>query len=235
MNRSNDDVVILSGVRTAIGKFQGALSNVPAPQLGGVAIRAALERANVPGDRVDEVIMGNVVQAGEGQAPARQAAINGGLPVTVGALTVNKVCGSGLKAVMLASNAIRSGDGEIFVCGGMENMDLAPYMLPRLARATGWATARSWTQSCTMGSGARSRGTTWGIRLNGWRTNATSVASTRTSSQCKAIKGPSLPWTAACSQTRSFRSLCRSERARRSCSLSTRTRAATPPRRSWRR
>jgi acetyl-CoA C-acetyltransferase len=131
MSRNPNDVVILGAARTPIGKFQGALSNVPAPQLGGVAIRAAVARAGIDAAGVSEVIMGNVIQAGEGQAPARQAAIAGGLPVEVGALTINKVCGSGLKAVMLGASAIRAGDGDIYVAGGMENMDLAPYLLTR--------------------------------------------------------------------------------------------------------
>lgn len=124
-------VVIVSAARTPIGRFQGTLSAVPATELGGIAIKAAVERAGIDGALVDEVLMGNVVQAAEGQAPARQAAINGGLPVTVGATTVNKICGSGLKAVMLAAQAIRSGDGEIFVAGGMESMNLAPYYLTK--------------------------------------------------------------------------------------------------------
>jgi acetyl-CoA C-acetyltransferase len=126
-----DDVVILSAARTPIGKFQGAFCNTPAPQLGGVAIQAAIQRAGVDPAGVSEVIMGNVVAAGEGQAPARQAAIAGGLPNSVGALTINKVCGSGLKAVMLAANAILAGDGDLYVAGGMENMDLAPYLLTK--------------------------------------------------------------------------------------------------------
>ena len=125
------DVVIVSGARTPIGRFQGALSAIPAPELGGVAIKAAVERAGIDGALVDEVLMGNVVQAAEGQAPARQAAIKGGLPVSAGATTINKICGSGLKAVMLAAQAIRSGDGDVFVAGGMENMNLAPYYLTK--------------------------------------------------------------------------------------------------------
>ena len=125
------EVVIVSAARTPIGRFQGALSAIPAAELGGVAIKAAIERAGIDGALVEEVLMGNVVQAGEGQAPARQAAINSGLPVTVGATTLNKICGSGLKAVMMAAQAIRSGDGDVFVAGGMENMNLAPYYLPK--------------------------------------------------------------------------------------------------------
>lgn len=126
---SNDDVVILGAARTAIGKFQGSLSTVAATQLGGTAIEAALRRAAMDPSLVSEVVMGNVVSAGEGQAPSRQAALSGGLPPEVGALTINKVCGSGLKAVMLAASAIRAGDGDFYVAGGMENMNLAPYLL----------------------------------------------------------------------------------------------------------
>ncbi|MDR7464402.1 MAG: beta-ketoacyl synthase N-terminal-like domain-containing protein, partial [Armatimonadota bacterium] len=125
------EVLILSAVRTPIGRFLGGLSTVPAPRLGAVAIRAALQRAGVTAAQVDEVIMGNVLSAGLGQAPARQAALYAGLPETVPALTVNKMCGSGLKAVMLAAQAIQCGDADIVVAGGMENMSLAPYLLER--------------------------------------------------------------------------------------------------------
>jgi acetyl-CoA C-acetyltransferase len=125
------EVVLVSAARTPIGRFQGALSAIPAPELGAIAIKAAVSRAGIDPASVDEVIMGNVVPAGEGQAPARQAAIKGGLPVSVGATTINKVCGSGLKAVMMAAQAIRSGDGEVFVAGGMENMNMAPYYLAK--------------------------------------------------------------------------------------------------------
>jgi acetyl-CoA C-acetyltransferase len=119
--------VIVSAARTPIGKFLGALAPVSAPSLGAVAIRAALERSGVPADHVEEVIMGNVVQGGVGQAPARQAMLQAGVPASVSAVTVNKVCGSGLKAVMLAAQAIRAGDAEVIVAGGMESMSNAPY------------------------------------------------------------------------------------------------------------
>jgi len=125
------DVVILSAVRTPIGRFLGGLSTVPAPRLGAIAIRGALERAGIRADQVDEVIMGNVLSAGLGQAPARQAALGAGIPETVPATTVNKMCGSSLKAVMLAAQAIRSGEADVVVAGGMENMSLAPYLLDR--------------------------------------------------------------------------------------------------------
>jgi acetyl-CoA C-acetyltransferase len=127
----SEDVVVLGAARTAIGKFQGSLSSLPATQLGGEAIRAALRRACLDPSLVSEVLMGNVVSAGEGQAPARQAALYGGLPPEVGALTINKVCGSGLKAVMLASAAIKTGEGDFYIAGGMENMNLAPYLLTK--------------------------------------------------------------------------------------------------------
>ncbi|PYP79269.1 MAG: acetyl-CoA C-acyltransferase [Gemmatimonadetes bacterium] len=119
--------VIVAAARTPIGKFLGVLSSVTAPELGAVAIRAALERAGIDGGEVQEVIMGNVIQGGVGQAPARQALLKSGIPATVSAVTVNKVCGSGLKAVMLAAQAIKAGDAEVIVAGGMESMSNAPY------------------------------------------------------------------------------------------------------------
>jgi len=124
-------VVIVSAVRTAIGRFQGALSAMPAPLLGGVAIREAVRRCGIDPVRVDEVLMGNVVQAGIGQAPARQAAIKAGLPPSVGATTINKICGSGMKAAMLGAQAIKAEEADIIVAGGMENMTLGPYLLPQ--------------------------------------------------------------------------------------------------------
>ena len=124
------DPVILSAARTPVGRFQGAYVGIPATRLGAIAIKAAVERAGIRDPAaIDEVIMGNVVSAGLGQAPARQAAISAGLPVSVGATTVNKVCGSSLKAVMLAAQAVKAGDGELFICGGMENMSRAPYLV----------------------------------------------------------------------------------------------------------
>src|SRR6201992_3272668 len=128
---SMEDVVIISGVRTPIGKFQGALEPFTAPQLGSIAVREAVKRAKVDPPQVDECIMGLVVAAGLGQNPARQAALGGGLANTVGAMTINKVCGSGLKAVALATQAIQTGNAEIVVAGGMESMTNAPYLLPQ--------------------------------------------------------------------------------------------------------
>src|SRR5262245_13277685 len=130
------EALILSAVRTPIGKYLGGLADVPAPQLGAFAIAEALRRANAPVDRIDEVIVGNVLQAGLGQNPARQAALKAGLPESIAAYTVNKVCGSGLKAVMLAAQAIRAGDAELIVAGGIESMSRAPHLL--LGTRPGW-------------------------------------------------------------------------------------------------
>ena len=124
------DVVIVSAARTAVGKFGGSLAKIAAPELGAAVIRAALERAGVTPEQVSDVIMGQVLTGGSGQNPARQALIKAGLPVAVPAMTINKVCGSGLQAVMLAANAIIAGDSEIVVAGGQENMSASPHVLP---------------------------------------------------------------------------------------------------------
>lgn len=130
------DAFLLTGARTPIGKYLGGLADFSAPQLGSLAISNVLKRTAVPTDAIDEVIMGHVLQAGVGQNPARQAALLAGLPDTIAAYTVNKVCGSGLKAVMLAAQAIRAGDSELIVAGGMESMSHAPYLL--MGVRTGW-------------------------------------------------------------------------------------------------
>ena len=122
-------VVIASACRTAMGKFQGSLSNIKATDLGAIVVKEAMQRAKIQPEWVDEVIMGTVLQAGLGQNPARQALIHAGIPNTVGATTINKVCGSGLKSVMLAAQAIKAGDAQCIIAGGMENMSMAPYML----------------------------------------------------------------------------------------------------------
>jgi acetyl-CoA C-acetyltransferase len=128
----NGGVYLVSAARTPIGKFAGAFADVPAVELGGVAIQAAFERSGLPPETpVDEVLMGQVLQAGAGQAPARQAALRGGLPVTTSATTINRVCGSGLKAIMLGAAEIRAGDADVVVAGGMESMNGAPYLLTR--------------------------------------------------------------------------------------------------------
>jgi acetyl-CoA C-acetyltransferase len=125
------EIVILGGARTPIGSFQGTLSSLPAPRLGAVAIKCALESSGVSAEQIQQVIMGNVLQGGIGQAPARQAGIFAGIPVSAGAVTVNKVCGSGMKAVMYAANDIRCGEYDLAVAGGMESMSNAPYALPQ--------------------------------------------------------------------------------------------------------
>jgi acetyl-CoA C-acetyltransferase len=130
MSFQDQDVVIVGLARTPMGSFQGVLANVPAPKLATHAISAALTRAGVKPEQVSEVILGNVLTAGEGQAPARQASLGAGIPDSVPALTINKVCGSGMKALMLASQSLRLGESEVVVAGGMENMSLAPYLLP---------------------------------------------------------------------------------------------------------
>ncbi|MCA9152708.1 MAG: acetyl-CoA C-acyltransferase, partial [Planctomycetales bacterium] len=124
------EALIVSGVRTPIGALNGALAEVPATELGAIAIKESLVRAGVDSADIDEVIMGNVVGAGQGQNPARQASIKAGIADRVGAFTINKVCGSGLKSVMLAAQSIRAGDAQLVVAGGMESMSRAPYLLP---------------------------------------------------------------------------------------------------------
>jgi len=125
------EAVIISATRTPVGKFLGSLKGFRAPELGAIVVRESLKRAGVKLEDVDEVIMGCVIQAGLGQNPARQAALGAGLPPTVSAVTVNKVCGSGLKAVMMAAQGVQLGDSEIVVAGGMESMSNAPYLVPK--------------------------------------------------------------------------------------------------------
>ncbi|MDQ3685299.1 MAG: acetyl-CoA C-acetyltransferase [Acidobacteriota bacterium] len=127
----NKEAVIISAVRTPTGKFQGALKDFPATKLGAMVVRESVRRAGVPTEEVDEVIMGCVIQAGLGQNPARQAALGGGIPFGVSAVTINKVCGSGLKAVMMAAQSVKLGDADVVVAGGMESMTNAPYILPK--------------------------------------------------------------------------------------------------------
>ena len=130
----SDPVVIVSVARTPLGGFQGDLASLTTPQLGAIAIKAAVERAGLAPEQVQEVIMGCVLPAGLGQAPARQAALGAGLPLSAGCTTINKVCGSGMKATMLAHDLILAGSNEVMVAGGMESMSNAPYLLPK-ARA----------------------------------------------------------------------------------------------------
>ena len=148
-----DEVVIASGVRTAIGRFGRGFRDVPAPRLGAAVIQEALKRAKIGPQDVDEVIMGNVISAGLGQNPARQAAIYAGLPVEIGSFTVNKVCGSGLKSVMLAAQAVKAGDADVVVAGGMENMSAAPFLL----REMRWGARLGHTSVLATEEMARSR------------------------------------------------------------------------------
>ena len=137
------DVVIVSAVRTAIGTFMGSLSNTPATELGAIVIKEALNRAGIEADQVDEVIMGNVLQAGLGQGPPARLQFKAGLPIEVSSMAINKLCGSGLKAVHLATQAIQTGEAEIVVAGGMENMSLAPYSANESSdRGPQWAMER---------------------------------------------------------------------------------------------
>jgi acetyl-CoA C-acetyltransferase len=126
-----NEAVIISAARTPVGKFLGSLKGFSAPELGSIVVRESVKRAGIKSEEVDEVIMGCVIQAGLGQNPARQAALRGGLSPSVAAVTVNKVCGSGLKAVMMAAQAVKLGDSEMVVAGGMESMSNAPYLIPK--------------------------------------------------------------------------------------------------------
>ena len=135
--------VIVSAVRTPLGSFNGALGNIGATQLGAIVIEAAIERAGIEKGNVNEVIMGQVLPLGYGQNPAKQAAVKAGMPWETECITINKVCGSALKAVMLAAQAIQVGDAEVVVAGGMENMSMAPYYCPKPASVTAWAPASS--------------------------------------------------------------------------------------------
>ena len=131
---ANDPVVIVSVARTPLGGFQGELRDFSAPQLGAAAIRAAVERAGIKAEQVQEVIFGNCLFAGQGQAPARQATLGAGLPISAGATTISKMCGSGMKAAMLSNDLLCTGTNDIMVAGGMESMTNAPYIMPK-ARA----------------------------------------------------------------------------------------------------
>lgn len=166
------DAVILSAVRTPIGKFLGELADVPAPKLGAMAIAEAVKRAGVLPDRVDEAIMGNVVQAGVGQAPARQAALAAGLPPTIAAYAVNKVCGSGLKAVMLAAQAIKAGDANIVVAGGMESMSGAPHLLMGARKGYKYGDQTAVDSLIRDGLWCAFENCAWGTRRNTSRRNA---------------------------------------------------------------
>lgn len=139
------DVVIVAAKRTAVGSFGGGLSSLSADKLGSAVIKALLEETGVAADQVNEVVLGQVLTAGCGQNPARQASINAGIPASVPAMTINKVCGSGLKAVHMAVQAIRCGDAELMIAGGQESMSQAPTCCPTAATASAWVTGTWWT------------------------------------------------------------------------------------------
>ena len=224
----NGGVYLVSAARTPIGKFGGALADVPAVELGGVAIRAAIERSGLPTDvPVDEVLMGQVLQAGAGQAPARQAALRGGLPVTTSATTINRVCGSALKAVMLGAAEIRAGDAEVVVAGGMESMNGAPYLLPK-ARF-GYRLGNGTLVDATVQDGlwCAVEGCHMGTHASAWRSPTRSAARPRTRSPCAATSWRSRRSTRADSRPRSRPSPCATRRAGRRSSASTRTRVET--------
>src|SRR5580698_2348687 len=178
---SFDDVVIISGCRTPVGKFQGSLSDFTAPQLGAVAVREAVKRSGVEVAKVDECIMGNVVSAGLGQNPARQAAIFGGLDPSVGAMTINKVCGSGLKSVALAAQAIQTGNSSIVVAGGMESMTNAPYLLPQARKGYRLGNAQVVDSMVNDGLWDITTTTTWASPARTSRRNTASAAKSRMS------------------------------------------------------
>lgn len=166
-----DEIVIVSAARTPFGKFGGSLASFSAPQLGGLAIKEALRRANLSGDQVDEAIMGIVVPAGVGQVPARQAAVAGGIPHNVPSFTLNKVCGSALKAVTLGTQIIKAGDADTIVAGGMESMSNAPYLVPGARWASGCSMASWWTPWSKTACGARITTFTWRSSAARWPWN----------------------------------------------------------------
>ena len=172
------DVVIVAATRTAVGSFQGSLAHVPAVELGAAVIRQLLAQTGLDGAQVDEVIMGQVLTAGAGQNPARQAAIKAGLPFAVPALTLNKVCGSGLKALHLGAQAIRCGDAEVIIAGGQENMSLSNYIMP--GARTGLRMGHSQIVDTMMACGMRSTITTWASPPRTLWINTTSAEKRRT-------------------------------------------------------
>ena len=198
------DIVIVAAARTAVGKFGGTLAKTPASELGAVVIKDLLRRTGLAGDQIGEVILGQVLQAGCGQNPARQAVIKSGLPQGVPAMTINKVCGSGLKAVMLAAQAIRDGDSDIIIAGGQENMSLSPHVVPGSRdgqRMGNWSMVDSmindglWMPITT---------TTWASRPRTWPSNTVSHVRPRTLWPWLRSKKRLLPKMQASSRTKSF-------------------------------
>jgi len=202
------DVVIVAATRTAIGSFQGALANVLAVDLGAAVIQRLLEQTGVPGEQVDEVILGHVLTAGAGQNTARQAAVKAGLPHGVSSMTLNKVCGSGLKAVQLAAQAIRCGDAEVVIAGGMENMSLAPYVMP--GARTGLRMGHGKIVDTMIQDGLwdafTAATTTWVSPPRIWWRNTACPARSRTPSPPPRSRRPQRPSKPGVSPTRSLRS-----------------------------
>ena len=208
--------VLVSACRTPIGKFSGALSSMTAPQLGALAVTEALTRAGLAADAVEEVLMGCVLQANLGQSPARQVLRGAGIPDEVGAVTINKVCGSGLKAVMLAAQAIKAGDMKAAVAGGMESMSNVPYYLPN-ARAgqPGWGTgAGDRRDGPRRVVGSLQRHATWATPPSSWRGSTRSAARSRTATRPRAIAAPSRRRVPASSARRSRRSKCKGRKGK---------------------
>ena len=226
-------VVIAEPVRTAIGAFGGTLKDMPAPDLGAVAIRAAVERAGLKPEEIETVAMGNVIQAGTKMNPARQAAVQAGLPVTVPAMTVNRVCGSGAQAIVSAAQEILLGNANAAVAGGMESMDQAPYLVGAVDGVIAWETD-SFTTACfatgsTTPSPANTRA---GIPRTSWR-NIRSRAKPRTNGLCARSSASRARKARVISSRRSRRSRFPAKRGRRH-SIRTKPIVPTPRSRRWR-
>ena len=195
--------VIVGGARTPIGKLAGSLKDFSAMDLGGFAIKAALERAGISGDQVDYVIMGHVIQAGAGQITARQAAVKAGIPMSVPAVTVNKVCLSGLNAIAMADQLIGYGEFDVVVAGGMESMTQGPYLLPKARAGTGTATARSSIPRRTTRCSAPSTSWAWARQPRRIRSCAASAGMSRTPTPPARMAELLRRTRTACSTTRS--------------------------------
>lgn len=215
------DVVIVAAARTAVGKFGGSLAKIAAPELGASVIRAVLACSGVAPDQVSEVIMGQVLTAASGQNPARQAVIKAGLPTAVPGMTINKVCGSGLKAVMLAANAIIAGDAEIVIAGGQENMSAAPHVLPGSRDGFRMGDTKLVDSMIVDGLWDVYNNYHMGITAENVAKDTASRARPRTPSRRSRRTRPRLPRSRAASTTRSCRSRSHSARASRSASPAT--------------
>ena len=229
------DAVILSAARTPTGKFLGVLKSLTAPELGAIAVREAVARAGLePSDRSTSASWATSSRPASGQAPARQAALKAGLPDQVGALTINKVCGSGLKAVMLAAQAVRLGDADVVVAGGMESMSNTPYALPRLREGLRMGNGEVQDLMIHDGLWCAFEAATWACPVRSSPTSTTCRAPSRTPGPPKAIDGPPRRPTRAGSAKRSSRSRCPRKRASRSSWATTSRFGRTRPSTRWR-